>query len=210
SGGGYQIVAGERRWRACRMLGLSEIPVVIREFSDEETAQVALIENLQRENLNPIEEANGYRDLMHKYKMTQEQVSKIVGKSRSVVANALRLLNLPEEIQGFLRNGEISTGHAKALAGIDDAELMIDTARKAAGGFLTVRAVEKIASKPDFEEENDGKTKDTYFKEIEISLKNELGRKVKVNFSNNKGMLQVEFFDKNDLGELANRLAGTK
>ena len=116
--GGYQIVAGERRWRACRMLGMSEVPVLIRELSDFETAQLALIENVQRENLNPIEEATAYRTLMENFHMTQETLSKAVGKSRSVLANAVRLLNLPEIVQDMLKNGDISVGQAKALASI--------------------------------------------------------------------------------------------
>ena len=205
--GSYQIVAGERRWRACRMLGLSEIPVVIRELSDVETAQIALIENLQRENLNPVEEALGYHDLMDKYQMTQEAVSKTVGKSRSTVANSLRLLNLPEEIQGMLRKGDITTGHAKALASFEDEELMLSIAQKAANGLITVRGIEKLAAKADnCEEVEEIVKKDSYFKEMELGLKTELGRKVKVNFSKNKGTLELEFYDKDDLSELAKKL----
>ena len=205
--GGYQIVAGERRWRACRMLGMSEVPVLIRELSDQETAQIALIENLQRENLNPIEEALGYHDLMESYDMTQEAVSKTVGKSRSTVANSLRLLNLPNKIKEMLRKGNITTGHAKALAAIDDEELMLSIAEKASNGQITVRGIEKIAAKKDCaEEKQEIEKKDSYFKEMELGLKNELGRKVKVNFSKNKGSLELEFYDKEDLSELAKKL----
>ena len=205
--GGYQIVAGERRWRACRMLGMSEAPVLIRELSDQETAQIALIENLQRENLNPIEEALGYHDLMESYDMTQEAVSKTVGKSRSTVANSLRLLNLPNKIKEMLRKGNITTGHAKALAAIDDEELMLSIAEKASNGQITVRGIEKIAAKKDYaEEKQEIEKKDSYFKEMELGLKNELGRKVKVNFSKNKGSLELEFYDKEDLSELAKKL----
>ena len=205
--GGYQIVAGERRWRACRMLGMSEVPVLIRELSDQETAQIALIENLQRENLNPIEEALGYHDLMESYDMTQEAVSKTVGKSRSTVANSLRLLNLPNKIKEMLRKGNITTGHAKALAAIDDEELMLSIAEKASNGQITVRGIEKIAAKKDYaEEKQEIEKKDSYFKEMELGLKNELGRKVKVNFSKNKGSLELEFYDKEDLSELAKKL----
>ena len=205
--GGYQIVAGERRWRACRMLGLNEIPVVIKELSDQETAQVALIENLQRENLNPMEEAAGYKDLMEKYGMTQEAVSKTVGRSRPAVANALRLLNLPEEIQRYLRGGTLSSGHAKALASIDDKTLMLETAKKAADGLLTVRGIEKISAKADQDEEKkEALRPDSYFKEMELGLSSELGRKVHVSFSKNKGRLELEFYDKEDLSELAKKL----
>ena len=118
--GGYQIVAGERRWRAARMLGLDEVPVVIRELSDLETAQIALIENLQRENLNPVEEALGYRRLQDDFDMKQEDIAKTVGRSRSAVANAIRLLRLPDEVQALLIDGSISAGHARALLGIAD------------------------------------------------------------------------------------------
>ena len=131
-GSGYQIVAGERRWRAARMLGMSEVPVQIKELSDLEAMQLALIENLQRENLNPVEEAKGYSELVESYGMTQEEVAKTVGRSRSSVANAMRLLALPEEIQEMLENGDISTGHGKALLAFDDEEKMLDAARKAA------------------------------------------------------------------------------
>lgn len=205
--GGYQIVAGERRWRACRMLGLSEIPVIIRELSDMETAQIALIENLQRENLNPIEQALGFKGLMDTYDMTQESVSKTVGKSRSTVANSLRLLNLPNEIQVMLRKGDITTGHAKALASISDEKLMLEVAEKAANGQITVRAIEKISAKADYDEEKQEiEKKDSYFTEMELGLRNELGRKVSVNFSKNKGTLVLEFYDKEDLSELAKKL----
>ena len=115
AGGGYQLVAGERRWRASRMAGLSEVPVIIREMTDSEMTQIALIENLQREDLNSVEEALGYKSLMDAYNLTQDEVAKAVGKSRPAVANVMRLLNLPEEIQSMLKEGEISAGHARAL-----------------------------------------------------------------------------------------------
>lgn len=209
-GGTFQIVAGERRWRACRMLGMLEVPVVIREFDDMQTAQVALIENLQRENLNPLEEAHGYRDLMDKYGMTQDAVSKIVGKSRSAIANSLRMLKLPHEIQELLRNGDITIGHAKALAGIDDEDYMIELAQRAANGALSVRAIEKISAKDESNNESIGEQNaDSYYKEMEISLKNVLGRKVRVIFAKNKGILQLEFYDKEDLAALGDVLASS-
>ena len=145
--GGYQIVAGERRWRAARMLGLDEVPVNIRELSDTETMQIAIIENLQRENLNPVEEASGYNELIEKYGMTQEQVAKMVGKSRSAVANAVRLLSLPPRVLKMLENGDISAGHAKALLGFEDEEMLIAIANRAVDGGMTVRQVERLAQK---------------------------------------------------------------
>ena len=146
-GGGYQIVAGERRYRACRMAGLTEVPVTIRELTDEETMELALIENLQRENLNPLEEALGYKSLMEEYSFSQEQVAKAVGKSRSAVANTLRLLNLPEDVTELVKEGKLSAGHARALLAFDDEALMIKTAKSVVDEDLSVRQVEKLAKK---------------------------------------------------------------
>ncbi len=207
--GGYQIVAGERRWRAARMLGLDEVPVNIKELSDVETMQIAIIENLQRENLNPIEEANGYNELIENYGMTQEQVGKLVGKSRSAVANAIRILALPEKILKLLENGDLTVGHAKALLTYDDDEMKIAIANRAAGGGMTVRQLEKMVQKS---AENQGKRHpldekiDNYFVEMEISLKERLGRKVKVDYGKNKGVLILEFYDKEDLAAIADKL----
>ena len=207
--GGYQIVAGERRWRAARMLGLDEVPVNIKELSDVETMQIAIIENLQRENLNPIEEANGYNELIETYGMTQEQVGKLVGKSRSAVANAIRILALPEKILKLLENGDLTVGHAKALLTYDDDEMKIAIANRAAGGGMTVRQLEKMVQKS---AENQGKRHpldekiDNYFVEMEISLKERLGRKVKVDYGKNKGVLILEFYDKEDLAAIADKL----
>ena len=212
--GSYQIVAGERRWRACRMLGLEEIPVIIKELSDKETKQVALIENLQRENLNPIEEALGYQDLMENYNMTQESVAKIVGKSRSAVANSLRALKLPKEVQNMLREGDITIGHAKALAGIDDKKMCIELARKCKDDMLTVRSLEKLCNKL-----SQGKAEITkqsspervYYKEVELALHDEIGRKVKISGNKNgKGTIQVEFLSKEDLSNIAKIISTIK
>lgn len=212
STGGYQIVAGERRWRAARMLGMDEVPVTIRELTDSQTMQIAIIENLQRENLNPIEEANGYSELIEKYSMTQDEVAKLVGRSRSAIANSVRMLTLPAKVQKLIENGDLSAGHAKALLAFSDEKLLIDTAKKAAGGGMTVRQVEKLAQ----QEENKGsapaeasdKRIDNYFVEMELSLKERLGRKVKIDYGKNKGVLVLEFYDKEDLAGLAEILAG--
>lgn len=210
STGGYQIVAGERRWRAARMLGLDEVPVNIKEISDTETMQIAIIENLQRENLNPVEEAAGYSELMENYGMTQEQVGKMVGKSRSAIANAVRLLSLPQRVLKMLENGELSAGHAKALLGFEDEEMLLAIANRAADGGMTVRQVEKLAQKSaevseEAERKSDSKI-DNYFIEMEISLKERLGRKVKVDYGKNKGVLILEFYDKDDLAAIADKL----
>ncbi|MDE5917567.1 MAG: ParB/RepB/Spo0J family partition protein, partial [Oscillospiraceae bacterium] len=169
-GSGYQIIAGERRWRAARMLGLSEVPVQIREMDDQQAMQIALIENLQRENLNPVEEAEGYKDLCDRFNMSHEDIAKAVGRSRSSVSNAVRLLALPDEILSMLSEGDISTGHAKALLSFENEQKMLQAARKAAEGKLNVRALEKLAKEQDKDEENYIKNTriDSYFKEMEI------------------------------------------
>ncbi len=210
--GGYQIVAGERRWRAARMLGMDEIPVNIRELSDTEAMQISLIENLQRENLNPVEEALGYKELIENYGMTQDKVAKTVGRSRSAVANAVRLLSLPERVLKMVENGELSAGHAKALLGFENEELLIATAVRAADGGLTVRQVERAAQKSletdDSSNKASDKKIDNYFVEMELSLKERLGRKVKVDYGKNKGVLVLEFYNKEDLAAIAEKLAG--
>lgn len=206
--GGYQIVAGERRWRAARMLGLDEVPVNIRELSDTQAMQIAVIENLQRENLNPVEEANGYNELIEKYGMTQEKVAQMVGRSRSSIANAIRILSLPENVLKMLGDGRLSMGHAKALLGFDDRELLISIAEKACNGGMTVRQVENIAQKSEIRlSKNSDRHIDNYFVEMELSLKEKLGRKVKVDYGKNKGALILEFYDKDDLKEIAEKLA---
>ncbi|MDE5764718.1 MAG: ParB/RepB/Spo0J family partition protein [Ruminococcus sp.] len=208
--GNYQIVAGERRWRAARMLGLDEIPVQIRQLTDSETMQIAIIENLQRENLNPVEEAMGYEELISEYGMTQEQVGKIVGKSRSAVANMIRILTLPEDILVMLKDGDLTVGHAKVLLRINDPIKLQHTASRAADGGMTVRQLERYVislADEDISKKAEAYNKvDNYFMEMEISLKERLGRKVKVDFSKNKGALILEFYDKEDLAVLAEKL----
>ncbi len=212
--GQYQIIAGERRWRAARMLGLDEVPVIIKDIADVEAMQMALIENLQRENLNPIEEATGYKRLSEEFNMKQDDIAKTVGKSRSSIANMLRILTLPEEVREMLVNGEISVGHAKALLSIDDEEVQIEAARRAKDGSFTVRHIEKLAqSLAENTEETEEKPQkpvkivDSYYKEVELSLNERLGRKVKVDFTKNKGTLILEFYDKDDLAVLADKIA---
>lgn len=209
--GSYRIVAGERRWRAARMLGLDEVPVNIKEMTDTEAAQLALIENLQRENLNPVEEAMGFKELIEKYGMTQDAVAKTIGRSRSLVSNSMRILALPDRILNMVEDGELSLGHAKALLSFENEDLMIATAVKAANGGLTVRQVERAAQKSleneDEQSEKSNRRIDNYFVEVELSLKEALGRKVKVDYGKNKGALTLEFYDKDDLAAIVKRLA---
>lgn len=204
----YQLVAGERRWRAARMAGISEVPVIVKELDDTQAMEIALIENLQREDLNPIEEALGYQVLTEQYGMTQEEVAKRVGKSRPAVANALRLLGLPEPILEMVKHGEISSGHARALLAFESEREMLAVAEKIISHGLTVRDVERLA-KPKKEVEEEPKLSDSYFKEVEVSLINTLGRKIKVSEKKGgRGVVQIEFFNKEDLAGIANLLAG--
>ena len=209
-GRSYQIVAGERRWRAARAAGLDEVPVIIKDLSDSETMQIALIENLQRENLNPVEEALGYRELSEKYDLTQERIAEITGRSRSAVANSLRILGLPDEVLELIKEGLVSTGHAKVLLSVEDKDILKELAKRIPEEEITVRALEKIVKElgAGKKEKLPSKLPDSYFKEMEISLRQNLGRKVQVKSrSGDKGTLVLEFYNKDDLRELAEKLA---
>lgn len=208
--GSYQIVAGERRWRAARSAEVEEVPVIIKELSDAEAMQFAIIENLQREDLNPVEEAAGFKELSETYGMTQEDIAKIAGISRSAVSNSIRILGLPEEVQELIKEGLVSVGHAKVLLSVEDEELVKELALRVSEGCVTVRTLEKIVAglKADEKKSSEKKPSDSYFKEMEISLRESLGRKVTVkNKGNDKGTLVVEFYDKADLLFLADKLA---
>ena len=200
--GNYQIIAGERRWRAAKIAGLSEIPVVIRDdLSEEQVMQVALIENLQRENLNPIEEAQGYRELIDTYKMTQDQLSKALGKARSSIANSLGLLTLPIGVRDLLADGRLSAGHCKALKAIKDPALMTEIAVRASEGELSVRSIEAIAKREAKREEaqTEVKPRVAYYTEVELSLTEALGTKVKICEGKKTNTLQICFEDKEQL-----------
>ncbi len=203
--GGYQIVAGERRWRAARMVGLSEVPVLIKELSDFETMQVALIENLQREDLNPIEEAQGYEKLMSKYDMTQEQVAEAMGKSRPAIANSLRLLKLDDETQKMLKNGDLSAGHAKALAGLDDIKLRQELAKKTALDKLSVRQLEKIISMGEKKSKGSKASiryENTYAAELEAALQSAFGQKTEVSAkADGSYTIKIKVKNKDELDE---------
>lgn len=205
--GGYQLVAGERRWRASRMAGLTEVPVVIRELSDHETMELALIENLQRQDLNPMEEALGYQSLMNEYAMTQEQVSKVIGKSRPAIANSLRLLSLPTPVVELVREGKLSAGHGRALLALDSEAAILEAAELAVKKGMSVRETEKLAQQAKKEPKKPVlKPEDTYYKELELALTQVLGRQVSVTAKGKTRRLSVEFFDKDDLAALAEKL----
>lgn len=201
--GNYRIIAGERRFRACRMAGLDTIPVIIKEISDKEVMELALIENLQRENLNPVEEALGYKELMESYDLTQDDVAKSVNKSRSAVANMLRLLNLPDEIIKMLKESKLNAGHARAIVAVEDEKRQLEIARLAVKKELSVREVEKLCREQKDNEQKKKPLRDSFYDEVELSLKDELKRKVKVS-ANKKGQgtVQITFYSKEDLQEL--------
>jgi len=205
--GSYRLVAGERRYRAARMAGLTEVPVTIREMSDEEESVFALIENLHREDLNAIEEAEGFKMLIDTYGLTQEQAAQRVGKSRPEVANSLRILTLPEKITDYVKAGKISKGHAKALLAFDSEEEQLKIAELVVKDKITVRDVERLAKSPKKEKktaEKREKKRDKFYDEVEIALSKSLGRKVKVfNAKGSGGTLEIEFFSKSDLEKLS-------
>ena len=207
-GGGYQIVAGERRWRAARMAGVKEVPAVVRDLSESEVMQLALIENLQREDLNPLEEAGGYQALIEEYGFTQEDVARTVGRSRPAVANALRLLALPEDLRELVSEGVLSAGHARTLLAFPDEESMRRAAKLAVEQELSVRQLEKLAqgAKEQLEEQEEKreppKRRIPYFDEVELALNEHLGRRVAVKGNKKKGTLQIEFYGEDDLAEL--------
>ena len=211
-GGGYQLVAGERRWRASRIAGLTQVPVVIKELSDTEAAVISLIENLQREDLNPVEEALGFASLMKDFDLTQEEAAQRVGKSRPAVANALRLLKLPEKVLDMVRENKLSAGHARALAAINDEKVLISTAELIIEKGLSVRAVEKLVKTLTAEKKENTKkpaSRATFFDEVELSLNKSLGRKARVVTKSGKesGTLEIAFYDKDDLARIASILS---
>lgn len=209
--GGYQIVAGERRYRASRMAGLTEIPAIVRELSDSETMQLALIENLQRQDLSPMEEAQGYRTLMDSYGFSQEEVARTVGKSRSAVANTLRLLGLPEEIKPLLEEGRLSAGHARALLGLNDPKDIEAAAKKIVDESLSVRQAESLVKKLNSDAKKPEKEKPqklSRYAEVELALNQVLGTKVKIKDNKNDtgGELIIEFYDAPELYAIANKI----
>ena len=206
--GRYMIIAGERRWRACRIAGLERVPVMIKDTDDRTLMELALIENLQREDLNPLEEALGYKSLIDDYSLTQEQVAERMGKSRSSVTNILRLLNLNDAEREALRRGTITTGHAKALLAVSDEDLRQKMLLAAAEG-ASVRDLERMAASSKKTPKTEKKAKPNFYSEVELSLKNEMRRKVNIKpTGKGKGTLTIEFFSDKELKEFAEKLAG--
>ena len=203
--GGYQLVAGERRLRAARIAGLTEVPVVIKDLTDSETVELAMVENLQREDLNPLEEALGYKFMMEKLSITQDEAAQKVGKSRPAVANALRLLKLPDEIQAMVENKQLSPGHARALLSFESEAKMLEVAKLIIAKGLSVREIEKMAqnSKKEIKPKSP-KKRDTYFDEVELAISKATGRKVKV--KETAKTIEIEFFNNDDLAKIAKAL----
>lgn len=215
--GNYEIIAGERRWRAAKMAGLSEIPAIVISGDDLKVAQISLIENMQRMDLNAIEEAMAYKTLIEKYEMTQEELARQVGRSRPSIANTLRLLELPEDVQALLREGTLSMGHARALLGLEYEEDMVRLAQKTVEKGLSVREVEKIVKQTLAAAQDDGETtleegaalqRRVYMKDLEQKVMKAMGRKVRIHQTGRKQTVELTFTDDQDLEQLLARLAG--
>ena len=210
--GYYQIIAGERRWRAARMAGLNEIPAVIIEADDKKAMELALIENLQRQDLNPVEEALGYQSLIQEYGLTQEETAKRVGKSRPSVANALRLLGLCPDVMEYLRSGELSAGHARAILTLKSEKKQLEAAKKIMALALSVRQAETLCKNMGKEpkEEKQPTLAIDYVAECEKSLSKHLGRGVKIVNGKRKGRFELEFYGQDDLQKLLDALMTLK
>ncbi len=203
---GYELIAGERRWRAAQLLGLTEIPIVVREADDRTALELALIENLQRENLNPIEEAQGFSQLIEQFQLTQEDAATRVGKSRVVVANALRLLRLPSELQAFVRDGRLSVGHAKVILGLTDPDLQKLAADRVLRQALNVRQTEVLVTQLQNQgtvPRPSGKTgksaTDPHVDQLQTQLRERMGTKVELRYRQGRGVLNIHFFNDDDL-----------
>lgn len=199
----YEIIAGERRWRAAKIAGLLEVPVIVKEYKENEIVEISLIENIQRENLNPIEEAQAYKTLMEEFELKQEEVAQKVSKSRSTITNSLRLLKLTKEVQEMLVEEKISMGHARALLAITNPDIQISVAKKVYEEALSVRDIEKLVkdmAKPAKKEEKEPNEYQYLYRDIEENLKQILGNKVTIkNRKNNKGKIEIEYYSQDDL-----------
>jgi ParB family chromosome partitioning protein len=212
--GRYQIIAGERRFRASKLVGLSEIPAIILDKSDKDVAEIALIENIQREDLNPVEEAMAYKALVTEYEMTQEELAEKIGKSRPAIANMMRLLDLPEEILTMVASRELSAGHARTLLGVKDPDDMLLLAQRAAEGDMSVRQLEEEVKRINRREKEKDEENETlpfvdYFREMELKIQRQLGRKAKIVDKGKKKTLTLFYEDNEDLDELLRTICGS-
>ena len=213
----FEIIAGERRWRAAQLLNLPEVPIILREADDRAVLELALIENLQRENLNPIEEAQGYSQLIGQFQLTQEDVATKVGKSRAVVANALRLLKLPQALQGYIRDGRLSVGHAKVVLGLPTEKQQQQAAERVIKEGLNVRQTEGLVAKLQERATGSAKpttvtplTKDAHVADLENRIREKLGTKVQLRYSQGKGNLEISFFNDDELERILQILGITQ
>jgi len=205
--GGYELIAGERRWRASQMAGLATVPIVIRDVDDRTALELALVENLQRENLDPIEEAKGYAQLMDQFDLTQEEIATKVGKNRATVANTLRLIKLPAEVQAYVRNGLFSSGHAKAILGLKNAKDQIAAAKRVIKKELSVRQAEELVAAlgqaaPDKTKRGSASKRsatDAHILDLESKMRERLGTKVSLRYRKGKGSVDIKFFNDEDL-----------
>lgn len=199
----YEIVAGERRWRAARMAGLKEIPALIREYSDSEISEIALIENIQREDLTPLEEARAYKTLIDEYKLTQEELSSRISKSRAAIANSMRLLKLDEKVQAMLEEGSLTAGHARALLSLEEPEDQLKAAREVIGKNLSVRETEDLVRKwntSSCKKEKKPSEKDLVYRDLEEKIEKSLGTKVKIsNKDNGTGKIEINYYSDDEL-----------
>ena len=204
--GHYEIIAGERRWRAAKIAGLKEIPVIIKELTDQEVVEISLIENIQRENLNPIEEAQAYKRLLTEFNLKQDEVAERVSKSRTAVTNSMRLLKLCDEVQQMVVNEMLTTGHARALLAIEDPEEQYRIAQKVFDEKLSVREVEKLVkklNKPEKPKKKENESLAIIYQNLEEKLKESLGRKVSISSrENGNGKIEIEFYGQEDLDRL--------
>lgn len=206
----YEIIAGERRWRAAKLAGLKEVPVLIRDYAENEIVEIALIENIQREDLNPIEEALAYKRLMEEFSLKQDQVASKVSKSRAAITNSLRLLKLDQRVQNLLSEEMITTGHARALLAINDSDQQYEIAMKVFDEKLSVREIEKLVKQMSKQKKEtpreENKVHEYLFASMEESLKQALGSKVNIKNKNNKGRIEIEYYSKEELDRLVDML----
>ncbi len=205
---GYELVAGERRWRAARIAGLSSVPAIVRSIDDRQNMFYALIENMQREDLNAIEEARGIREIMESYGLNQEDAAKSIGRSRSYVANSLRLLKLPEEVQKLVEDKALSAGHARVIAGLSGKALQLQAAEKAVKEGWSVRQIENYSAKGSGKKSRRRKARDKDVAAMEDRLAEVLGTKVRINGTENRGKLELDYYSREELDRLLELLLG--
>ncbi len=207
----YEIVTGERRWRAAKIAGLKEVPCIIRSFTDQEKAEIQLVENLQRQDLNPIEEAIAYKSLLTKFNLKQDELAERIGKNRTTIVNTMRLLNLSEDVQNMIIDEKLTPGHARPLLAIEDSELQYQTAQQVFDEKLSVRETEKLVNslvKPKKEKKPTPEALQLIYRKLEDQIRGSIGAKVVINPKNEKrGKIEIEYFSQNELEEIVNKIS---